>query len=300
MNSTGSIALARHSRWEAREWRYALLVIPSLVLISIVFLMPLVLFFSYSLQAFVGDRIVPGWTLATYAKFLRDPFYWQTVGNSLRLAMLVTALTLLAAYPAAFMMARMPQSSLRLVIGLAVFSPLLVSIVVRAYGWLLVLSETGVVNFVITRLGITQEPVRLIFNWTGVVISMVHIEMPFMFFPILTVLLQLPKNIEEAAQDLGADGLQTWRRVILPLSLPGVLAGCQIVFTTSLSAFASPTLLGGGRVRVLPVMIYQNIVGLNWPMGAVQSVVLLVLSLILVAVFSRVLQAPISRTGRGL
>ena len=260
------------------------------------FLIPLVFFLSYSLQSFVGDRIVPGWTLSTYATFVRDPFYWQTVANSLRLAVLVTFVTLVAAYPAAFMMARMPQSSLRLVIGLAVFAPLLVSIVVRAYGWLLVLSETGPVNFVITRVGIAHEPVRLIFNWTGVVISMVHVEMPFMFFPILTVLLQLPRNIEEAAQDLGADGFRTWRRVILPLSLPGVLAGCQIVFTTSLSAFASPTLLGGGRVRVLPVMIYQNIVGLNWPMGAVQSVVLLLLSLVLVAVFSRVLRAPISRT----
>ena len=95
----------------------------------------------------------------------------------------------------------------------------------------------------------------------------------------------------ESAQDLGANALQTWRRVILPLSLPGTLAGCQVVFATSISAFASPTILGGGRVRVLPVSIYNSILGLDWPLGAVQSLMLLGLSLLLVTVFSRLMRA---------
>jgi putative spermidine/putrescine transport system permease protein len=160
----------------------------------------------------------------------------------------------------------------------------------------LLLSTNGVVNFVLTSLGFVDRPIRLMFNWFGVIVSMIHVEIPFMFFPILTVLLQIPPHLREAAKDLGASDLAVWRRVVLPLSLPGVLAGSQIVFTTAISAFASPTILGGGRVQVMPVAIYQNILGLNWPLGAVQSVTLLLLSLILVAVFTRAL-AP-QRSGR--
>jgi putative spermidine/putrescine transport system permease protein len=162
-----------------------------------------------------------------------------------------------------------------------------------------VLSDTGVVNWALVSLGIVEQPVRLIFNWTGTVIAMVHIEMPFMVFPILSVLMQQPPVLREAAQDLGAGTFQTWLRVTLPLSLPGVLAGCQIVFATSISAFASPTILGGGRVRVLPVSIYGSIQGLEWAVGAVQAVMLLAMSLLLVAFFTRALRTRARFGGAG-
>ena len=278
--------------------RMAVLLIPGGLALLSVFLIPLLTFFSNSFHAFADLKILPGWTLATYAKFFGDPFYWQTVLNSVTLGIVVTVITLVVAYPAALIMARMRGSRLFMLMALAVFSPLLVSVIVRAYGWLLVLSESGVVNFVLVQLGIIREPVRLIFNWTGVIVSIVHIEMPFMLFPILSVLLQLPPEFDEAARDLGANTFHTWKRVTLPLSVPGILAGCQIVFTTTISAFASPTLLGGGRVRVMPVLIYQNILGLNWPMGAVMSIVLLGLSLALVSVFSRLLRTRGLWSGR--
>jgi putative spermidine/putrescine transport system permease protein len=178
-----------------------------------------------------------------------------------------------------------------------VFSPALVSVIVRAYGWQLLLSNNGVVNYALSGLSLTDGPVRLVFNWLGVIISMIHIQLPFMLFPILTVLMQLPRGLVEAAQDLGANQWQVLRRVVFPLSLPGVLAGCQIVFTTGISAFASPTILGGGRVRVMPVTIYQNILSLNWPMGAVQSILLLGFSLVLVVVFTRLLRVGNAWTG---
>ncbi len=270
--------------------RIALLLVPGALLLVFVFLLPLLIFFQYSFNAFADMKILPGWTFATYQKFVTDPFYWQTVLNSLYLGVIVTIITLLISYPAALIMAKMRGSRAFMLVALAAFSPLLVSVVVRAYGWLLVLSDSGVANYVLVKLGLIKEPIRLIFNWTGVILSIVHIEMPFMLFPILSVLLQLPKEFDEAAYDLGANQFYTWRRVTLPLSLPGILAGCQIVFTTTVSAFASPTLLGGGRVRVMPVLIYQNILGLNWPMGAVMSVALLALSLALVSGFSRVLR----------
>jgi putative spermidine/putrescine transport system permease protein len=291
MQPTSIFRTHRLARWE-------LLLIPAALFLITVFLIPLLAFFRQSFQSFADMQVIPGWTFVTYIKFLRDPFYWQTVINSVYLGVLSTFFTLLTAYPAALIMASKRGSPLFMIIGLACFFPLLMSVIVRAYGWQLVLSENGVVNFLLVRLGIVTEPIRLIFNWTGVIISIVHVEMPFMLFPIVTVLLQLPRELGEAARDLGGNGFYTWRRVILPLSLPGVLAGCQIVFTTSISAFASPTILGGGRVRVMPVLIYQSILGLNWPLGAVMSIVLLILSLVLVAIFSRLLRTRGLWTGR--
>jgi putative spermidine/putrescine transport system permease protein len=255
------------------------------------------LFFTQSLHSFAEGKVTAEWTLATFIIFVTDPFYRQTLFNSAILSGVVTLITLVMAYPVALQMSYWRGSLLFSVLALVVFSPVLVSIIVRAYGWQLLLSNDGVINYALTQSGVVTHPLRLIFNWTGVIISMVHVEMPFMMFPILTVLLQLPPGLRDAARDLGATELAFWQRVTLPLSLPGILAGCQIVFTTAISAFASPTILGGGRVRVMPVTIFQNIVGLNWPMAAVQSILLLLCSLLLVAIFSKVLS---TRRVRGL
>lgn len=263
-----------------------LLMLPAAFVLVAVFMVPMVYFLGQSLEV----QGVAGLSLGNFREVLADAYYWQLARNSFTLGALVTGITLAIAYPAALVMAEARGTRLFAVIAIAVFSPLLTSVIIRSYGWLYVLSDAGVVNWVLVALGVTDAPVRLIFNWTGTVIAMVHLEMPFMMFPILSVLLQQPPVLREAAQDLGADSFQTWRRVVLPLSLPGVLAGSQIVFATSISAFASPTILGGGRVRVLPVSIYGSIQGLEWPIGSVQAVMLLALSLVLVSVFTRALR----------
>jgi putative spermidine/putrescine transport system permease protein len=280
-----------------RGLRLRLLLAPCAVVLTLGFVVPVLLFFAQSLHSFSEGRVSTDWTLATFGMFITDPFYRQTLFNSAILSGVVTLITLVMAYPVALQMSYWRGSLLFSVLALVVFSPVLVSIIVRAYGWQLLLSNDGVINHTLTQSGVITRPLRLIFNWTGVIISMVHVEMPFMMFPILTVLLQLPPSLRDAARDLGATELAVWRRVTLPLSLPGILAGCQIVFTTAISAFASPTILGGGRVRVMPVTIFQNIVGLNWPMAAVQSILLLICSLLLVAIFSKVLS---TRRVRGL
>lgn len=264
-----------------------LLMLPATCILVAVFLVPLLHFLAQSLQPPQGES---GLTLRHFEEVLGDEYYWGLAWNSFSLGAMVTGITLLAAYPAALVMVSLRGTRWFAVMAIAVFSPLLTSVIIRSYGWLYVLSDTGVVNWVLLTLGLAEQPVRLIFNWTGTVIAMVHLEMPFMMFPILSVLMQQPPVLREAAQDLGANALQTWWRVVLPLSLPGVLAGCQIVFATSISAFASPTILGGGRVRVLPVSIYSSIQGLEWSVGAVQAVLLLGLSLLLVAVFTRALR----------
>jgi putative spermidine/putrescine transport system permease protein len=266
-----------------------LLAAPGIAVLVVGFIVPVLLFFAQSLHSFAAGKVSADWTLATFVTFVTDPFHLATLLNSAILSAMVTLITLVMAYPVALMMSNWRGSLVFAILALIVFSPVLVSIIVRAYGWQLLLTNDGVVNYLLQRLGLIARPVRLMFNWTGVVISIVHVELPFMVFPILTVLLQLPPSLGEAARDLGAGDFAAWRRVTLPLSVPGVLAGCQIVFTTAISAFASPTILGGGRVRVMPVTIYQNIIGLNWPMAAVQSILLLACSLLLVALFSRLL-----------
>jgi putative spermidine/putrescine transport system permease protein len=278
-------AIISAERAPAIRW----LLLPPAVAMAAAFALPVALFFSQAFHTASRGRVSEDWSLATFQTFLTDPFHLETLYNSFYLAAVVTLICLVVAYPIALVMIRRRGTLLFAVLAVIIFSPVLVSIIVRAYGWQLLLANNGAVNSLLMSLGLIDRPLRLMFNWLGVIVSMVHVELPFMLFPLLTVLLQLPRGLVEAAQDLGASEFQVFRRVILPLSLPGVLAGCQVVFSTAVSAFASPTILGGGRVRVMPVTIYQNIVGLDWPMGAVQSIVLLLFSLILVMILSRLL-----------
>lgn len=293
--SSATLAPTRAAPFAWRTWSARLLLLPAAFTLILVFLAPLLLFLSQSVRSSTGATDV---TAAKFAEVLSDPYYWQLAGNSLTLAILTTVITLCIAVPAALVMVSFRGTAMFPIIAVAVFSPLLTSVIVRSYGWMYLLSDTGVVNYILLSLGIVEEPVQLIFNWTGTIIAMVHIEMPFMLFPILSVLLQLPPAVNEASRDLGANAFATWRRVTLPLSIPGILAGSQIVLSTSLSSFATPTILGGGRVQVLPISIYSSIEGITWPLGAVQAIMLLAISWLLVAFYTRVLRVRSRATRR--
>ena len=184
----------------------------------------------------------------------------------------------------------MRSARVRAVLAVVLFCPLMISVVVRTYGWLILLANQGLVNTTLLRLGLIDEPVRLLFNMQGVVISLTHIMLPFAIFPIYSVLGKLDASLKEAARDLGAGPWATFWRVTLPLTLPGVASGGVICFTLVLSAFVTPQLLGGGRVQVLPLTVYNSTVEINWPEGAVTSVTLLALSILSVWVVNRMLQ----------
>jgi len=164
------------------------------------------------------------------------------------------------------------------------------SVVVRTYGWLILLANQGLVNTTLLRLRLIDEPVRLLFNMQGVVISLTHIMLPFAILPIYSVLGRLDPSLKEAARDLGAGPWAAFWRVTLPLTLPGVASGGVICFTLALSAFVTPQLLGGGRVQVLPLTVYNSTVEINWPEGAVTSLALLALSILAVWAVNRVLR----------
>ena len=140
-----------------------------------------------------------------YRKFFSDPFYLQVLGTGLQLAATTTLICLVLGYPTAYALSRIKNQSLTLIAYVIIFSPLFVSVVVRSYGWLLVLGDQGLVNYVLMQLGLVQAPVRLIFNFTGVAIGLAHVMLPFAVFPILSVLVQMNPSLKEAAADLGAN-----------------------------------------------------------------------------------------------
>ncbi len=265
--------------------RAPLLLLPAFALTAGIFASAMLLLFSYSAYTFRGGQLTEEVSFLAWQKFFTDPFYWGVIAKTLQLALGATAIALLIGYPTAYALTKVRRPQFVVAAYIVIFSPLLVSLVVRVYGWLLLLSDNGVINQALLALGLIAGPIRLIYNEVGVVIALVHILLPFMVFPILSVLLQFDHALREAANDLGANRLQTFLRVVLPMSLPGVVAGCQIVFTLAISAFVTPELLGGGKVQVLSRAIWFNVVDVNWPLAAVEAIVLLALALSALAVF---------------
>jgi len=278
-------------RWAPSRWGTpVLLLLPTFILMAYTFILPLASFFQYSFHRFRRGRLEDVFTLETYTRFLFDEYYHLIVFDTLRMATIVTIASVLIGYPLAYALWRIERPSLQRWLGLLIFSPILVSVVVRSYGWTVLLSDQGPINFILTRLGILSGPATLVFNLTGVVISLTHVFLPFVVFPIYSTLRRLDPALKEAAEDLGAGWWTAFRRVTLPLSLPGLVAGAQICFTLALGAFVTPAMLGGGRVLVLPLQIYSATSDINWPLAAVGGMVLLVGSMIAVAAFNRLLK----------
>ena len=253
------------------------LVGPAVAFIVLLLVTALAVLLINSLYHFTGTSVQPRITFEAYRRFFTDPFYANVVMQEVRLAALATALCLAIGYPTAYAITKIGRPAWVIAAYILIFSPLLTSTIVRAYGWLIILARGGLVNWALGWLHLTRGPVRLIFNFTGVTVALVHVLLPFAVFPILSVLLRMDPALREAAADLGADRFQTFARVTWPLSFPGLYAGAQLTFVLAMNAYVTPQLLGGGRVQVLPVLIYQNISDLNWPLASVEAIALIAL-----------------------
>jgi putative spermidine/putrescine transport system permease protein len=228
-------------------------------------------------------------SVANYVRFLGDPYYLRTLLFTLKLSFVTTLCALLLGYLVAFHLARTIRSrTLRRLGYLVVIAPLFTSSIVRSFGWMISLGNNGFVNRLLLDIGLVDGPVRLIFNELGVVIGLTHILLPFMVLSIASVLQGIDHSLEEAAMDLGATRLVTFLTVTLPLSLPGVVAGSLIVFSLAMSAYVTPAVLSGGRLKVVPMLIYEQYVSVfDWGFGAAMAMLLLALTLAITAVYMR-------------
>jgi putative spermidine/putrescine transport system permease protein len=267
------------------------LVMPIVIINAFGFIVPVFNLAVMSLQHIEATgAMTGGWSLEKWHDVATDPYYWSLLSGSLWTSFVITVLTLIVSYPIALVLHR-AQGMLKTVLLVGVISPLLLSSVVRTYGWIAILSDHGLVNSALLAIGL-HDPVRLMFNLTGVMIGMTEILMPYMILALLAGLGRLDPRIEEAALTLGATPFRTFLRVVLPLSMPGIAFGSLLTFVLAISSFITPKLLGGGRVFLLAPEIYDSaIVSLDWPLAATLSIVVLVVFGIALSLYTRALKA---------
>jgi putative spermidine/putrescine transport system permease protein len=275
----------------SRRWLLVQLLAPATLALIVFFVLPLVWLFRASFDRGLDSGvIVSAFTLENYQEFFSDRFYQQELLRTLRLGVVITALTLVATYPIALFLARSTSRWRGLLVALAI-APLLTSTVVRTYGWLVILGNDGLVNGALLGIGLIDRPLRLINDEIGVVIGLVEILMPYMALGLLSGFGRINPDVEEAAMSLGANPLRTFWRVTFPLSLPGVATGVLLVFVLTISSFVTPQLLGGGRVFLMATEIYdQATYTLDWPFAAAISFLLLLLFGVVIAIYTRVLR----------
>jgi putative spermidine/putrescine transport system permease protein len=225
-----------------------------------------------------GGQVLATLTLGNWREIVSDEYYLGIFARTFRIALLVTALAIALGAPEAYILSRM-RAPWRSLLLLLVLTPLLISVIARTLGWVLLLGPAGPLSNLPVWLGLSREPARVLFSETGIVIALTHVLTPFMVLSVWASLQRLDANVENAATSLGASRMTAFRRVVLPQALPGVLAGSIIVFALAASAFATPVIVGGRRLKVASVLIYDEFVHqMNWPLGAGLSM-LLVLSL---------------------
>jgi putative spermidine/putrescine transport system permease protein len=238
------------------------------------------------LVSFYADVDMTRFGMAQYARFLFDPFSLRVLGSTLWLGAKVTALCLLLGFPLAYAYVRSPrwgQGVLMLIIVL----PLLTSVVVRTFAWIVILGRQGIVNNTLLSLGLAEAPLRLLYTEAGLVVALAQVQMPLMVLPLITALSRIDPALHDASAALGAGAWRSFFKVTLPLSLPGVIAGCLLSFSAAITAFITQTLIGGGQMLFMPMYLYQQSSTLNnWPFAAAISIIFLVAVLAVVTIFN--------------
>ncbi len=251
-------------------------VAPALAWTLAFFVVPFIFMAAMSLWSLQGNQIVHAWNLDNYVAFIQREALLKGLVNSLEITVIVTVLSVLLAYPLAWIVAeRVPKRFQRMALILAVL-PFWTSYVIRSYSWLLVLSKGGVINQALMALGLISEPLELASTRTATVIGFVHFFVMLLTLTIYANLIQLSPNYRRAAADLGANALQTFWHVILPLTLPGIMTGAFLTFVLCIGDYVTPQILGGNNELVLPQIIMLQIGRrADFPMAATLSIILM-------------------------
>jgi spermidine/putrescine transport system permease protein len=263
--------------------------IPPLLWVTVFLLVPYAILFCYSFWSVsAAETILHNWNLQNYLQLARNPIYLQVLFRSMRIAASVTVLALLLGYPLAYYLSFHAAKRKDLLYQLVII-PLWASYLVRGYAWKTILGSDGVLNGFLQYLRITHRPVEFfLYSPFAVIITLTHIYTPFTLLPIYASLEHIPRNLVEASHDLGASPWSTFRRVILPLSLPGVLAGATFAFVLTLGDFLAPLLVGGpSGIMISNVVVSLFGAAYNWPLGAAISFCMMLLVVTLLFITER-------------
>ena len=261
--------------------RWALLALPATAYLVLFFVLPLLDMSTRSVTE------PPDVGLSNYTRFFEEDANLRVLTNTFWIAILTTLVCLLVGFPFAYLMTVVPGRIAGMLL-IAVLLPFWSSTLVRTFAWQVILRDTGVINTFLVDLGVASEPLPLIRTTTGVILGMSHILLPFMVLPIWAVLRRIDPEFSRAAANLGASPATAFRRVVLPLSLPGVIAGCLLVFVLALGFYITPALLGGPRDQMISQLIVEQVTrSLDWGFAAAMSVLLMALTLAILFVVSR-------------
>ncbi|MBV9522117.1 MAG: ABC transporter permease [Alphaproteobacteria bacterium] len=284
-------ALGTAARRARRKSAPYLLSGPALLLYAVLLLVPLVATALLSLHSFAMARgIERVYQLGNYRDIFGDSYFYEIFARTFRIAFLTTALAALAGAPEAYILNRM-RPPWRGVFLLVVLGPLLISVVSRTLGWALLFGSTGLANRGLQALGLIAQPLQFMYSETGVVIALAHVLVPFMVISVWAALQRLDPHLENAAVSLGAGPATVLRRIVLPQALPGILSGSILVFALAASAFATPAIIGGRRLKVAATLAYDEFLNtLNWPLGAAVAILLLVANIAIILGCNRLLE----------
>ncbi|MDP4033719.1 MAG: ABC transporter permease [Pseudorhodobacter sp.] len=283
-------------RREARQpW---ILLSPALVSVLLLLVVPLmfIVVYSFWLRSAVGAD-TPGFFLDNWQKVLTDRFYRDILLNTLKIAAITTALCAILGYPAAYFIARSRGNKLVLLVLLML--PFWISYIIRTMSWINILGISGALNGALMWLGLTSQPIQMLYNETTVILGLVHFLLPFMILNIYVSLEGIDRNLEDAAASLGAARWQGFLAVTLPLSLPGLAAGGLLCFVLAAGTYITPVILGGPRDAMFANLVFEAIIRqLNWPLGSALSLMLLAVLGALVLIYNRYL--GMSQLSKGL
>ncbi|MEJ7670669.1 MAG: ABC transporter permease [Casimicrobiaceae bacterium] len=280
---------AAPSRLTPMAW----LITPALLLFVLFFVLP---FGVMAVMSFFSANPVsnPNAVLTTrhYERFIEDSadIFHDALWATLRIGLVTTIVALLIGYPLAHWMARMRSRLGHALVLMAVIAPMLTGIVVRTFAWMTILQDKGVINTTLMSWSLIEKPLPLMYNEFGTVLALVHIYVPFMVLTLAGVIGRIDERLEQAARSLGAGRLRAFVEVTLPLSLPGILAGSLLVFALSISAYVTPSMMGGTQVLTLPMLIAQQVgTSFNPGFAGALGVILLLVSLVIIVAYNRIL-----------
>jgi putative spermidine/putrescine transport system permease protein len=274
---------------------------PAFIFVTLLLVVPLIMMLRLSLYRYDPVQMyIQAITFENYVRFFKDEFYQQVLWTTLWISAATTALCLVGGLAVAYYMARTRSAVMQRYLILAIVLPLFMGNVARTAGWIIILDNKGLLNFLLQKFEFTSGAVRLLYTSGAVITGLTSVLLPFMIVTLNSVMHNIDISLEEASLNLGASGLTTFRRIVLPLLMPGIFAGCVLCFILSMNAYATPILIGGPKFYMMAPTIYtQMSATMNWPFGAALAFMLISLTMVLTVVsaviFNRSARAGVAR-----